>query len=219
LLNRASLAATGDYLLFLDGDCVPRRGLVAAVRRAALPGWFVAGKRLHLSERTTERVLAGEWPVWRWSAPHLTARAPGELTRRHHHQRNRPGALVALRDRSRPWRPGAFRFRPPYNGYGYLFGVSRPDFVRVNGFDMRFRGWDGEDVDIADRLRAAGLRCGWPGPAATVFHLWHDYRKRPASPPQREEGAIEAPDGLRELRQELLDSGDGEVRGRVQGVE
>jgi len=38
LLNRAALAADGEYLLFLDGDCVPRRGLTASVRRAALPG-------------------------------------------------------------------------------------------------------------------------------------------------------------------------------------
>ena len=27
LLNRAILAATGDYLIFLDGDCVPRTRL------------------------------------------------------------------------------------------------------------------------------------------------------------------------------------------------
>ena len=33
ILNRAVLAARGDYLLFTDGDCIPRADLVAVHRR------------------------------------------------------------------------------------------------------------------------------------------------------------------------------------------
>ena len=33
-LNLAALTARGDYLLFLDGDCIPRRGFLKAIRRA-----------------------------------------------------------------------------------------------------------------------------------------------------------------------------------------
>jgi len=200
LLNRAALAADGEYLLFLDGDCVPRRGLTASVRRAVLPGWFVGSKRLHLSPETTERALSGQWPIWRWSAAEWVVRAPKELTRWHYREQNRPGVLIPVRDRARPWN-GGLDFQVPYSGYGYVFGVSREDFWRVNGFDMRFCGWDGEDLDIAERLRAAGLRCGWPGPGASVLHLWHEFRKRPASPPER--ALVAAPEGLRELQLEL----------------
>jgi len=203
LLNRATLATHGNYLVFLDGDCVPRRGFADAVRRAALPGWFVASKRLHLSPRFSERVLSGPLPVWRWSSLRWIVSAPRELFTSHHRQANRPGVLFPLRDRGRPWKPREPEFRPPYNGYGYALGVFREDFERVNGFDMRFRGWDGEDVDIADRLRRAGLRCGWPGPDASVVHLWHTPGKQPASPPPRDAGATEAQVGLRELTQEL----------------
>jgi glycosyltransferase involved in cell wall biosynthesis len=203
LLNRASLAADGDYLLFLDGDCVPRLGFVEAVRRAALQGWFLASKRLNLSPAATGRLLSGARPAWRWSSWRWLVSAPRELVVSRHRHVNRPGVLFSLRDRRRPWRPSQPDFRPPYNGYGYAFGVFREDFERVNGFDMRFCGWDGEDVDIAERLRARGLRCGWPGPEASVLHLWHDDRKRPASPPPREPGAVEAPVGVRELAQEL----------------
>jgi glycosyltransferase involved in cell wall biosynthesis len=202
LLNRASVAAHGDYLLFLDGDCVPRLGLLKAIRRAALPGWFVASKRLHLSPDLSARVLDGSAPVWRWSLLRWIMSAPRELFVSTHRQANRPGVLFPLRDRGRPWRPKG-EFRPPYNGYGYTFGVFRSDFENVNGFDMRFGGWDGEDVDIAHRLRAAGVRCGWPGPAASVFHLWHADRKQPASPPTREPGMVEAVEGLSDLRAEI----------------
>jgi glycosyltransferase involved in cell wall biosynthesis len=203
LLNSAALASRGNYLLFLDGDCVPRRGFVGAVRRAALPGWFVASKRLHLSPRLSERVLAGSAPVWRWSSTRWLLTSSRELLTSPHRQANRPGALIALRDRARPWKPDCPDFRPPYNGYGYAFGVSRKDFARVNGFDMRLQGWDADDTDLARRLRRAGLKCGWPGPDASVLHLWHTPRKQPARRWLSEHDAIHAEQGLRELAAEL----------------
>ena len=199
LLNRAALATRGDYLVFLDGDCLPRVGYVDAIRRAAVPGWFVASKRLHLSPQLSERIVAGSLEVWRWSSLRWAVSAPRELVTSTHRQANRPGVLFPLRDRGRPWRPRGTGFRPPYNGYGYTFGVLRSDLERVNGFDMRFGGWDGEDVDIAERLLAVGLSCGWPGPAASVFHLWHADRKQPANRIPREPRAVEAREGLREL--------------------
>jgi glycosyltransferase involved in cell wall biosynthesis len=202
LLNHAILASSGDYLIFLDGDCVPRTRFVSSIRRAALPGWFVASKRLHLSEALTRQVLTGQRPVWRWSSLDWIVRAPRALVTSPHRQVNRPGVLLPVRDQDRPWRrPDRNDFRPPYNGYGYVFGVWRSDLARVNGFDMRLGGWDGEDVDIAHRLLAAGVRCGWPGPDASVFHLWHAYRKQPERVPRLD--GIEATYGLSQLASEL----------------
>jgi len=203
LLNRAVLVATGDYIVFLDGDCIPRVRFVDVMRRSALPGWFVASKRLHLSAPLTKRILDESYAAWRWSTAEWLVRAPLELVRSPQRQVNRPGVLFAVRDRARPWRPGSHDYRPPYNGYGFAFGVSRADFECVNGFDMRRRGWDGEDVDIAERLHRAGLRCGWPGPEASVLHLFHVHRKQPPRRFPTEESAIEAPVGLRELRREV----------------
>ena len=65
-------------------------------------------------------------------------------------------------------------FSAPYEAYGFCLGMWRSDFEAVNGFDLRFENWGGEDEDIAARLRRAGLRCGWPGPKATMLHLWHE---------------------------------------------
>ena len=209
VLNLGALAATGDYLLFLDGDCVPRRGFLAAVRRAAIPGWFVAGKRLAMSEELSRRVLEERLPVWRWSALHWFLRVPAEFASAPSDARRRPGLLLPIRDRRRPWRPGQSEFRPPYGGYGSPFGVAREDFERINGFDMRFVGWGGEDVDTALRLRRAGVRCGWPGAQATMLHLWHPTRKgrTPSNAALRKATAestrIEAVEGLRELAREI----------------
>ena len=195
--NLGASAAAGTELVFLDGDSLPRRDFIPSIRRALQPGWFLAGKRMNLSAEMSRRVLEEALPVWRWSAATWLIRSP--------HQCRRPGLLIPLRDRRRPWRSGQPEFVPPFNGYGFLFGVARADFERVNGFDMRFEGWGQEDEEIALRLRRAGLRCGWAGPSSTLLHLWHESRIDRARPNDRllnetrASDHVEAVEGLREL--------------------
>src|SRR4051812_41553867 len=43
ILNRAIIEAGGEYLIFSDGDCIPRRDFVAVHRRHARPGRFLSG--------------------------------------------------------------------------------------------------------------------------------------------------------------------------------
>jgi hypothetical protein len=181
-----------------------------AVASAALAGWFLASKRLNLGKALSLRVLDDGLPVWRWSALTWIVREPSALFRAPR-QSARPGILIPLRDRARPWNSSA-DFRPPYDGYGFFLGVSRADFERVNGFDLRFEGWGGEDVDLAIRLERSGLRCGWPGAHASVLHLWHPPRKATAGSANREllretraSAAFVARRGLRELAAELGD--------------
>jgi glycosyltransferase involved in cell wall biosynthesis len=193
-----ALAARGDHLVFLDGDCVPRTRLVEAIRRAALPGWFLASKRVNLGPELSRQMLEARLPAWRWSAATWLVRGRGESDLR----------LGHLTHGRRPWRhwlPELYEFHAAYGGYGFSLGVSRADFEEVNGFDTRFVGWGGEDEDLAVRLRRLGLRCRWPGPGSTLLHLWHAPRldgARPNSPLLREterSGRIEAAQGLREL--------------------
>ena len=56
--NLAAHYATGEYLVFLDGDCVPGPSFVAAQIRLADPKCFVNGSRVLLSERLTKKVIS-----------------------------------------------------------------------------------------------------------------------------------------------------------------
>lgn len=208
ILNVGALEAQGDYLLYVDGDSLPRPRFIAAVRRAVIPGWFVASKRLHLTPRLSRQVIETQLPVWRWSTLRWVVGAPRELVAAPR-ETGRPGVLLPIRDRRRPWRHGQQEFSPPFDAFGYCFGVFRRDFERVNGFDMRFVGWGAEDVDIAVRLRRLGLKCGWPGPQATMLHLWHPPKEgtmksnNPLRQATQQSTRVAAVKGLRELSAEL----------------
>lgn len=166
--NLGAEMASGQHLIFVDGDCIPRRHFVRAMRHALVPGWFLAGTRVQLSERLTRVVLSEGVEVERWSLATALVRAPGDL-----------GGWRKLtpRDRRRTWRPKLPDFWPDGNEYGFCTGVARADFEAVNGVDMRFVGWGDQDVDLAVRLGRRGLRCGYAGSQSTLLHLWHPSRR------------------------------------------
>lgn len=195
VLNLGALAIDADYLVFLHGESVPGRHFVRAMGSCAVPGWFVAGRRIDLSEELTTRVLSQRVPVHRWGMfDWLRVRKDAA-----------PLVSLTRRDRRRVGARGVPEFVPVDRTYGYLLGVARRDFERVNGYDMRFEGWGEEDVDIAVRLRRLGLRCGHAGHEATLIHLWHE-SDAPLERPNwyllqetEQSDRVEAIEGLREL--------------------
>lgn len=199
VLDLGVLASDADYLVVLHGESIVRRHFLRVLRKAALPGWFVAGRRIELSPALTERVLreaidVHRWPLARW------LRVRGDAA---------PLAALTPRDRRRVGTLGVPEFDPVNRGFGYLLGVARSDFERVNGYDTRFVGWGEEDVDLAVRLRRLGLRCGHAGPDATLIHLWHESREVRDRPnwwllqETEQSDRVEAIEGLRELAAEL----------------
>jgi len=47
--NKAAARACGDYLVFLDGDCIPLTHFVRNHRRLSEEGWLVSGNRILFS--------------------------------------------------------------------------------------------------------------------------------------------------------------------------
>jgi GT2 family glycosyltransferase len=160
--NRACAQASGEYLIFLDGDCVPLPDFIDHHKQLAERGWFVAGNRILLNESFTAQALALAWPL---------------------HQRSK---LQWLSDRLRGhinrWLPlihmdnSAWRKRSPQRWQGARtcnLAIWRSDFLQVNGFDEAYTGWGHEDADLAVRLIRHGTQRKDGRFATAVMHLWH----------------------------------------------
>jgi glycosyltransferase involved in cell wall biosynthesis len=160
--NRAIVASTGDYVVFLDGDCLPRRDFVAAHRALAEPGWFVAGNRILLSRTLTEDVLRNRREPETWSlGAFVRERLRGGINR----------LLPLVRFPIAGWRKAvAHRWE---GCRSCNLAVWRADLDRVDGFDAAFMGWGKEDSDLVVRLLHAGSRRKDGRFATGVLHLWH----------------------------------------------
>ncbi|HUL68181.1 MAG TPA: glycosyltransferase family 2 protein [Burkholderiaceae bacterium] len=160
--NRATAAAKGEYLIFLDGDCVPREDWIASHRALAEPGWMVAGNRILLSESFTRLVLERNTPIHEWTDEQWRAAVTrGDINRTQPLKSYSLGPLRKLA--ARRWQ----RVRT------CNLGVWMTDFRAVNGFDEAFEGWGFEDSDLAVRLINHGTRRKEGAFATGVLHLWH----------------------------------------------
>ena len=197
ILNRAIIAAAGEYLLFTDGDCIPRRDLVAAHRRLARPGRFVAGGYLKLPADVTakigvEDVTSGRVAELSWLRAH--GWRPGRRALR----LVRSPVLGALFDALTPTRT---------HFHGNNASVWREALVEVNGFEGEM-GYGGLDRALGYRLENAGVRGIQARHRAVALHLhhWHPWkdaevmrRNRERMAAIRRERSVRARRGLAEL--------------------
>ena len=165
--NLAAHHANGDYLIFLDGDCIPNKAFVAQHMRLAEPGYFVNGSRVLLSKHLTAQVISGKIDLLHCSA-FFWWRA------RFQRDSNKLLHLVV-------WPSQLFRVKQGFRWRGIRscnLGVWRRDFIGINGFDEIFQGWGHEDADLVLRLSHLGVRRKNGFMATEVFHLWHPESKR-----------------------------------------
>ncbi|XP_069088875.1 beta-1,4-galactosyltransferase 2 isoform X1 [Pleurodeles waltl] len=80
-----------------------------------------------------------------------------------------------------------FGFRLPYAGYfGGVSGLSRTQFMKINGFPNEYWGWGGEDDDIYNRITLNGMKVSRPDVRIGRYRMIkHDRDKHNEPNPQR----------------------------------
>ena len=159
ILNKSVAAATGEYIVFLDGDCVPHPKFIEDHRALAERGYWVQGRRCFVREPFVASFVPGATPIVKWalqgriSRPAKSVRLPFAIVRRDRGQRGILGCNMAF------W---------------------RDDIVAVNGFDESYQGRGmGADSDLGSRVYNLGRLRKFVYGRALVFHLDHPIMPRP----------------------------------------
>ncbi len=165
--NKAVAKSQGEYLIFIDGDCITRPDFIATHRQLAETGYFVAGNRVLLSQSFTQDLLTQSILLHEKPARHfLGLRLQGKINR------TLPFLKLPL---------GFLRKTQPRKWQKAMtcnLALWREDFLQVNGFDELFEGWGYEDSDLVIRLIHAGIKRKEGRFAVPVLHCWHSHNDR-----------------------------------------
>jgi len=162
ILNQAIQQTAHDYLVFSDGDCIPRRDFLQVHASQAQPGYFLSGSYYKLPMATSETITRehianGDCFRLDWLYQHGLShwRKTGKLS---------AGPRMAkLLNRLTTTR---------CNLKGSNASAWKQDVLAVNGFDERMP-WGGEDREFGVRLLNRGIRAKHVRYNAIVVHLDH----------------------------------------------
>ncbi len=174
ILNKAVVESATDYLVFIDGDCVPHKEFMKAHYQSREEGYFLAGRRINLSEKlnkkfSAERIESG-YLEKSFKKDLLLDGLFGKTT---HFEK---GFYVGNKRLQR------FLNRKKTGLLGCNFSVFKKDLLAINGFDERYLAPAiGEDSDIEFRLLLNGVKSKTVKNIAIVYHLYHKKLERESS--------------------------------------
>lgn len=167
ILNETVRQALGDYLIFIDGDCMAHKGFVRAHRDASSPDAILSGKRVEIGQQLTERLLkrqgVGEYLNLKliWDSVF-----GGENKSRRVEEAFRITSPVVRRllHRDDITDDGV---------WGCNFSLYKELFYAINGCDEDFVDGSIEDNDLGIRVLNRGEKVKSIRNSAVIFHLWH----------------------------------------------
>lgn len=162
ILNKAILQAEAPYLVFTDGDCIPRADFLQVHAAEALPSHYLSGGYHKLPMSTSEAIskddiLSGRCFDLAWLKDHglKASYKNSKLTAS-------PG-MARIYNRLTPTK---------CNFKGSNGSAWRQDVLNINGFDERMP-WGGLDREFGVRLINSGIKPKHVRYNAIVIHLDH----------------------------------------------
>ncbi len=157
--NEGIKVSEGDYIIFLDGDCIVNKHFIEDHIKLAEKGCFVQGKRILLDEEISKVFSYKE------------VNSFFKLILNLNHMKNihhifRLSFFPAIKNQN-------LKGIKSCN-----MGFWKEDLLSVNGFNEVFVGWGREDSEIAVRLFKYGLKKKVHPFMAVCFHLWHKENPR-----------------------------------------
>jgi glycosyltransferase involved in cell wall biosynthesis len=163
ILNQAIGRAAGDYLILMDGDCIPRDDFVDAHCRLARSNYYIAGgshieippgmdSAIGREDIEAQRVFQVGWLV-----------SQGMAAKRFRYRLSRNRFLARFLDTITP-RPGVL--------VGANASAWKKDVLAVNGFDETYT-YGSDDKDLGVRMTNNGVKSRRLKYSLVCVHLSH----------------------------------------------
>ena len=161
--NRGIAAASSEYIICIDGDCILESHFIEDHIYYAQVGRGVFGSRVKLVPSASAKYMASE-----------SFNKPFFLSPKIRFGYN----LKAIRNR---WLCNRTiveiaSCQPKVKIYGSNMAFWKSDVIRINGFDEDYTSYGWEDLDFGLRLRRAGVQIKLIQHAALQYHLNHQTR-------------------------------------------
>lgn len=163
ILNKATVAAKGYYLVYTDGDCLARADFLQMHIDRREAGCFLSGGYFKLPMDISELISEEDIKIQRcfdidWLKSHglKTSFKNNKITAKGFNQK----LFNLLTPTTATWNG--------HNASGY-----RKDIIAANGYDERMQ-YGGEDRELGERLFNAGIKAKQVRYSAICLHLDHE---------------------------------------------
>ena len=173
-INNAILASVGDYLIFIDGDCIPYSTFISSHIKLSEKNHILSGRRINLGKIYSNSIRRGliesslvekTFPL---NMPLMF------LDKASHIEQGiylKPDGWIYSKIVSKRKRNTAL--------LGCNFSCFRDDMFAINGFDESYEGTAvADDTDLEWRFIGNGLTIKSCKNASNVFHLYHSSSHR-----------------------------------------
>lgn len=162
-VNRAVAASNGDYLVFIDGDCLLHGRFLERHYKRRKPRTVLSGRRIRLTPAITRKMSLEDIRSRKIEKPAYWWFECDGFDRFHGFYMPMLFGLKNIRRHNR------------YEILGCNFSVHKIDFYSINGYDERITGRGLEDNNLCSRFLAGNMIVESVKMECLQYHMYHSF--------------------------------------------
>lgn len=167
ILNKAITRSNSEFLIFIDGDCIPHKNFVRDHFILRQTGQLLAGRRVRMSEKLSSKISLQSVSNGFLDSISSKILWDGIFGKTIQVEKGVPIKLPGYKNKK-------LRKNPKRQVLGCNFSMYKAELIALNGFDERYKGPGiGEDIDIDLRYINLGGKVMLLRNCAIQYHLYH----------------------------------------------
>ena len=172
MLNTALTSTAAEYIIFIDGDCVPHNNFVEEHLKNMERNVCLTGRRVNLSLKVTSLLTPDNIRRGYLEKYFVKLLVDGIFGKSFDVEKGFYFKSISLRKFFNKKKRGLL---------GCNFSILKDDLLSINGFDERYEAPSiGEDSDVQFRLELNNVKIKSLNNIAVQYHLYHKIQPRPS---------------------------------------